>query len=171
VTRPHRSTSPGEAATPHRHLARRAVVVAPGPGHRQTGVPVLVRRARPGGCRAERPGRDLASRWLAATLEATPGHRGKALQVLVCEDAASLAGLAIQSGYALARGRTPPEVRLRGRRRSQPLPRRRLRSDLYRSANHSTSTARTNTGSDAAGPARGPATHRPAVLERRSCMR
>ena len=37
----------------------------------------------------------------AATLEATAGHRGEALQVLVCEDNAPLAGLAIQSGFAM----------------------------------------------------------------------
>jgi len=37
----------------------------------------------------------------AATLEATAGHRGEALQVLVHEDDALLAGLAIQSGFAM----------------------------------------------------------------------
>jgi hypothetical protein len=37
----------------------------------------------------------------AATLEATAGHRGEALQVLVCEDDAPLAGLAIKSGFAM----------------------------------------------------------------------
>ncbi len=37
----------------------------------------------------------------AATLEATAGHRGEALQVLVCGDDAPLAGLAIQSGFAM----------------------------------------------------------------------
>ena len=195
----------------------------------------------------------------AATLEATAGHRGEALQVLVREDDALLADLAIQSGFAMTdelsgtawmdagqrppvaqvdgfaivdrvtradrphpmiarngelvearlrqcslydptldlavedrgwqgrrlrvvlvrpndagrtprtdarRGRipatrprphvaderprsartqrrTPPEGRLRDRRRPQPLPRRRLRSDVYRSAAHSTSTAAT----------------------------
>jgi hypothetical protein len=36
----------------------------------------------------------------AATLEATAGHRGEALQVLVSEDA-PLAGLAMQSGFAM----------------------------------------------------------------------
>ncbi|MGI8846780.1 MAG: GNAT family N-acetyltransferase [Candidatus Dormibacteria bacterium] len=34
-------------------------------------------------------------------MEATAGHRGKAPQVLVCEDDAPLAGLAIQSGFAM----------------------------------------------------------------------
>ena len=37
----------------------------------------------------------------AATLEATAGHRGEALQVLVREDDAPLADLAIQSGFAM----------------------------------------------------------------------
>jgi GNAT superfamily N-acetyltransferase len=37
----------------------------------------------------------------AATLEATAGHRGEALQVLVREDDALLVGLAIQSGFAM----------------------------------------------------------------------
>ena len=37
----------------------------------------------------------------AATLEATAGHRGEALRVLVREDDALLADLAIQSGFAM----------------------------------------------------------------------
>ena len=37
----------------------------------------------------------------AATLEATAGHRGEALQVLVREDDAPLAGLAIHSGFEM----------------------------------------------------------------------
>jgi predicted N-acetyltransferase YhbS len=37
----------------------------------------------------------------AATLEATARHPGEALQVLVCDDDAPLAGLAIQSGFAM----------------------------------------------------------------------
>lgn len=37
----------------------------------------------------------------AATLEATAGHRGETLQVLVCGDNAPLADLAIQSGFAM----------------------------------------------------------------------
>jgi ribosomal protein S18 acetylase RimI-like enzyme len=37
----------------------------------------------------------------AATLEATAGHPGEALQVLVCDDDAPLAGLAIRSGFAM----------------------------------------------------------------------
>ena len=37
----------------------------------------------------------------AATLEATAGHRGTALQVLVCGDNAPVADLAIQSGFAM----------------------------------------------------------------------
>ena len=37
----------------------------------------------------------------AATLEAAAGHRGEALQVLVREDDAPLAGLAIRSGFAM----------------------------------------------------------------------
>ena len=36
----------------------------------------------------------------AATLEAAAGHRGEALQMLVCEDNALLSGLALQSGFA-----------------------------------------------------------------------
>jgi len=37
----------------------------------------------------------------AATLEAAAGHQGEALQVLVCDDDAPLAGLAIRSGFAM----------------------------------------------------------------------
>jgi ribosomal protein S18 acetylase RimI-like enzyme len=37
----------------------------------------------------------------AATLEATAGHPGESLQVLVCEDDSPLAGLGIQSGFAM----------------------------------------------------------------------
>jgi predicted N-acetyltransferase YhbS len=37
----------------------------------------------------------------AATLEATAGHRGEALRVLVCDDDAPLVGLAIQSGFTM----------------------------------------------------------------------
>jgi predicted N-acetyltransferase YhbS len=38
----------------------------------------------------------------AATLEATAGHRGEALRVLVCGDDAPLARLAVQSGFAMS---------------------------------------------------------------------
>ena len=223
----------------------------------------------------------------AATLEATAGHRGEALQVLVREDDAPLAGLAIQSGFAMTdelsgtawmdadhrppvaqvdgfaivdrvtradrphpmiarngelveprlrqcslydptldlavedadgrvagyalfwfdrttlvgllepmrvedeyqrRGlarmlltngldrlgtqrRTPSEGRLRDRRRPQPLPRRRLRSDLYRSAAHSTNTARTARAVTLLVRRMSPATHRPAVVAKSSSMR
>jgi hypothetical protein len=37
----------------------------------------------------------------AATLDATAGHRGEPVQVLVCEGDAPLVGLAIQSGFAM----------------------------------------------------------------------
>ena len=59
----------------------------------------------------------------AATLEAA-GHQGEALQVLVCDGDAPLAGLAIQSGFAMTgelsgtawmdAGRRPPVAQVDG---------------------------------------------------------
>jgi hypothetical protein len=62
--------------------------------------------------------------------------------------------------------RTPPESRLRDRRRPPPLRRRRLRSDVYRSAVHSTGTARTVWALTPLVQRMSPATRRTAVLEK-----
>jgi hypothetical protein len=90
------------------------VVVAPPPGHRRAGAQVWFDDVGPVAAAgltawddtwqadvfAVPSIADEEDVW-AATLEAAAGHRGEALQVLVCADDAPLAGLAIQSGFAM----------------------------------------------------------------------